>query len=616
MGRRIFAEKNFNISGKVVSYEDFKLFIDKPVGFSIYPEYIPNILANADRVMNKDYPHLLATDYMMFKRDGNRSIFEEKFFQRRNDLLALAFAEYVDDKGKYLDKIIDLLWMILEETTWVLPAHNPDKIGVNTCLPYAYAGEVDYIDLFSATTAVTLSWVYYFCKDKFDKVTTILNERILFEINRRIIKPFLDPVACAKKMWWTGVKGNLTNNWAPWIVSNILNICALTVKDTPTREAIVRLSLPMLDSFTAAYKDDGGCEEGPGYWGAAGAALFNACEVLYDLTNGYINIYDDPLLKNMGEYVVKVIIHGNRALNFADCPARVNPSAILLYQWGVLCNSEMMKTYGQNRLNGNLPILGTDSGMPYRAFKFFSEERLPKCDFVAPTKVWLDGLVVASTRESSKTDEGLYLAIKGGHNNESHNHNDIGNVVVFADGKPIFIDAGSGRYTRRTFSGGRYDIWAMRSDYHNVPTINGIVQSPGIGAYSCDHLYEDETGMLTMNLKNAYPAEADINAYTRSAVLKNSVVTITDDISLKSNGDIYFSFICTKEPDSVTSTTFSLQGRTISFDPLLEYKCEPLDKSYPEVENIPSNWNVDTLYRVTLTSKSKFKTKKFILTVK
>jgi hypothetical protein len=66
---------------------------------------------------------------------------------------------------------------------------------------------------------------------------------------------------------------------------------------------------------------------------------------------------------------------------------------------------------------------------------------------------------------------------QGGHNDESHN--DIGNYVVYYDGQPLLIDVGRGTYTSKTFSNRRYEIWYNRSDYHNVPTVNGVTQAPG-----------------------------------------------------------------------------------------------------------------------------------------
>ena len=101
MGRRIFEEKNFNLNGKVLPFDDFKLFIDKPQGFKINEEHYPKIIAKAESWLAKEIPICYASEYMMFKRDGNRSIYEDKFFPRRDALLSLATAEYVERKGRF-----------------------------------------------------------------------------------------------------------------------------------------------------------------------------------------------------------------------------------------------------------------------------------------------------------------------------------------------------------------------------------------------------------------------------------------------------------------------------------------------------------------------------------
>ena len=74
---------------------------------------------------------------------------------------------------------------------------------------------------------------------------------------------------------------------------------------------------------------------------------------------------------------------------------------------------------------------------------------------------------------------GWFLATKGGFNNESHNHNDVGTFSLYVNTIPVLIDAGVGTYTRQTFSSERYTIWTMQSNYHNLPMINGVPQSFG-----------------------------------------------------------------------------------------------------------------------------------------
>ena len=73
-------------------------------------------------------------------------------------------------------------------------------------------------------------------------------------------------------------------------------------------------------------------------------------------------------------------------------------------------------------------------------------------------------------------DDTLCLAVKAGDNADSHNHNDTGSFTVYKNGLPLIIDVGVESYTQKTFSPRRYEIWTMQSAYHNLPTINDIMQ--------------------------------------------------------------------------------------------------------------------------------------------
>ena len=49
---------------------------------------------------------------------------------------------------------------------------------------------------------------------------------------------------------------------------------------------------------------------------------------------------------------------------------------------------------------------------------------------------WMPGVEVMIARSPEGSVKGLFLAAQGGHNAESHNHNDVGNFIVYADGEP------------------------------------------------------------------------------------------------------------------------------------------------------------------------------------
>jgi hypothetical protein len=150
---------------------------------------------------------------------------------------------------------------------------------------------------------------------------------------------------------------------------------------------------------------------------------------------------------------------------------------------------------------------------------------------------WLPGLQVMAARSYPDSEKDIYVAAKGGHNAESHNHNDVGNFIVYADGRPLLIDIGVETYTAKTFSSNRYDIWTMQSQYHNLPTINGIQQKDG-------REYRAENARFTANAKQVkfsldlaktYPADAMVTSWNREIILdRGRKLTLSEKYELQS----------------------------------------------------------------------------------
>jgi len=149
---------------------------------------------------------------------------------------------------------------------------------------------------------------------------------------------------------------------------------------------------------------------------------------------------------------------------------------------------------------------------------------------------WMPGIQVMAARLEANSPRGLYLAAQGGHNAESHNHNDVGNFMVYVNGKPAIIDVGVETYTAKTFSSHRYDIWTMQSAYHNCPTIDGVMQAAGREFAASDVSYhgDDRAAEFRLNLVKAYPKEARIESWKRALRLdrEKNQVTLVDDYAL------------------------------------------------------------------------------------
>lgn len=493
------------------------------------------LIEAGDKALKGDWSPLPATLFLEFARIGNRSNYERIRSQRRDRLRELVIAECVEGKGRFVDEIVNGIWTTCEETYWGVPAHlNLQKAGSG--LPDEAEPTVD---LFSAETSSLLAWTVYLVGPQLDKVSPLIRPRLDLEIDRRVLTPNL-----TRNFGWMGFSerpdrpARAPNNWNPWINSNWLTSTLLIERDVQRRLASVQKILSSLDKFINGYFDDGGCDEGPGYWNRAGGSLFDCLELLLSATGGAGNVYDAPLVREIGRYIYRVQIHDRYFVNFADAAAVVNVAADLLHRYGRRIQDERLSALGAfaGQKSGEIGR-GDSIGRQLPALFNLRELRAGAAYQPLVRDAWFPGIQVMTARRKEKSPEGLYLAAQGGHNAESHNHNDVGNFVVYADGLPVIIDIGVETYSAKTFSSRRYEIWTMQSAYHNLPTIDGVMQKEGLEFAASEVAYQsdDSVAELSLNIATAYPPEAGLQSWKRTLRLDRTrnQVELNDKYKLK-----------------------------------------------------------------------------------
>jgi hypothetical protein len=492
------------------------------------PESVRQLyISQAEKLLGYNWPDLPATLFLEFKRNGNRNHYEKPHFDRRTRLGQLVLAECMEGRGRFLDDICNGIWAICEESFWGLPAHmSAQKAGSG--LPDVAE---PIVDLFAAETAGLLAWTHYLLGPELDSVSPLVRPRIQLEIERRL----LQPCRTRDNFGWMGFHDRSVNNWNPWINSNWLTCVLLMEQDKETRDRTVVKILKSLDRFLAGYGDDGGCDEGPSYWGRAGASLFDNLELLYGASKGELNFYTVPLIQEIGRYIYRVHIAGPYFVNFADGPGVLSPTAELVYRYGKRINDPLMMQLGlflpRSSGLGRIASIGREmAGLwdPMPAGEAPVAAPLLRDHFFKDVQV----MVARSTAGSSK---GLYVAAKGGHNAESHNHNDVGHYVVYLDGQPMIVDAGVGTYTAKTFSPQRYEIWTMQSAYHSLPTIDGVMQAPGreFAARAVKYSMDNGKAELQLDIAAAYPSEAHVQNWLRTIRLqRNKEVLVKENYRL------------------------------------------------------------------------------------
>jgi len=112
---------------------------------------------------------------------------------------------------------------------------------------------------------------------------------------------------------------------------------------------------------------------------------------------------------------------------------------------------------------------------------------------------------------------------------ESHNHNDVGNFILYVDGLPALIDVGVGTYTAQTFGKDRYKLWYMQSQWHNTPTINGVQQHDGSEYVSHNVKYTklSNGGQFEADIAGAYPIEAEVKSWVRKFTFDRTANTLS-----------------------------------------------------------------------------------------
>ena len=432
------------------------------------------LIQDGEKNLNYTWKVIKATDYLEFEKSGNRTIMENPFGQNNNALSSLLYAELAEGKGRFMNQIINGIWHTCEMSTWVLSAHLPVQKSKRS-LPDI---KEEIIDLTSGDLGSFLSWTWYFMHDELDKVNPSIAAKLKSNIQQRILVPYM----ARDDYWWQALNyksGMLVNNWNPWCNFNVLT-CFLLLEENPANLAkAVYKTMRSTDQFINYVKEDGACEEGPSYWGHAAGKMYDYLQLLHDATKGKLSIFDEPIVKNMGEYIARSYVGNGWVVNFADASAKGGGNPGLIFRYGKAVNSDGMQSFANYLLGGKTQW--TDINESRDFFRTMENIKTASDIFSVKPSLLSENFSWYPNTEFCymKNNNNFFFAAKGGYNNESHNHNDVGTFSLYIDTLPVFIDAGVGTYTRQTFSDERYTIWTMQSDYHNLPMINGMPQKFG-----------------------------------------------------------------------------------------------------------------------------------------
>ena len=456
--------------------------------------------------------------FLDFSRTGNRSRWQSVAFRNRSRITTLTLAECIENKGRFLPALEAIIAAVCAERTWVMPAHDRRLDS--------FHGRMIDIDLAASHLGANLASVHWLLGDKLSPKTRTL---IRDELRRRIFDPFHAKLAGKHKgMWW--LKG--TNNWNTVCLANVVGAALAMIDSRDERTTFVDAGVTYSAYFLKGIPSDGYCTEGVGYWNYGYGHYVLLAEAIVQATDGGVDLFARKDAYAPAIYGRRIQIVNGVCPAFADCGVTARPADKIMQFVG--------RRYGLGADPAGDDVFLRPGGNLFDTLMYAfpnSATKAPqaKAEAEGPgLRDWFDvaGVLIARPTPGSPCRVGV--ALKGGHNAEHHNHNDVGSYVFVVGDQPVVLDPGGEAYTARTFSGQRYVSNVLNSFGHPVPRVAGKLQSKGrrAAAKVLRTEFTDAQDTLALDLKAAY-AVKELKKLHRTFVYSRTgqgSLAVTDEV--------------------------------------------------------------------------------------
>ena len=567
----MFEIRDASIFQLAPSSEDRAAWDDVPGGLRA------RLTHEADTRLREAIPLLTATDYMRFQKNGDAAAYRAPFRLRRDMLSAAVMGLVLRGTDEMDGRVADLVWAICEESSWTLPENSPLSLGQDSLpLPDLYEPLVDGA---AADTACDLCMAAHIAGERLYAMTPQLLQRMAFELDRRLVSPFL---AAEDFDWMCGPKSDA------FVCLRGVMISFLSFEqDSRRRWQCMRKAWMLMDRLFTQLPEDGSVAGGVSEWQAVAGPVMDCLNMVRVATGGAIDLSQEPQIQLMCHYPVLCHVAEGWFVNPGTQSMKPALNGPAMYRVGMqvrdgaLCDlgAWFFRTQGEgaeepllmHRCENALlrARLEREKGKPpFRRQGYLSDQQL----------------MVARMEEDS--EHGLALAVHGGHNGRIGGHPDVGDVILFAHGLPVLVDAGC------------FEPTSM----HSLPLIGPNEQENGVNRRAEDVgcRLEDDFAMMSMNLAGAYPESARVTSWQRTAIYnrEDGTARLIDVFDLADFDLVRFHFITPGKP--------GLGERFAQLGPVRMRWEAGLIASSEEVPVPEGEWRTlwgETLYRLTLTTE-------------
>ena len=496
----------------------------------------------AKELRGKDIPVLPFQLFKLFDTVGDRLKYENRYFWRRRVLLVSTLSAWLWNDPEDIATLEDCIWALCDDYTWSLPAHMH---GSSLALTHNLTESATNLDLFACETGLALAEI---CALLGDKLHPFIVERARAEVMRRVVDSYMQKATI--QQWEI-----MDNNWCAVCAGSIGGAAMLLVKHDLNLAAVIRNLLPVMDRFIAGFGEDGACTEGLNYWTYGISFFVVFAELLSRRTAGKLDLLSDNRFAPIASFQQHCFFPGSATLTFSDVEANDK------FRPGLACSlAEYFPEVTVPPLERAMDVMHSHTynfapalhDMLWTTNTLVSKRTQPKPCMIYPKAQWL---------LCSGHDETGFAA-KGGHNDEEHNHNDVGSFFFSKHGVMLLCDIGKGAYTKSYFGPRRYETFCNTSQSHNVPIVDGHGQRDG-REYCARNVTFDHNGAISMDIAAAYGGSGLTSLLRRlSFDYKAGRLTLRDEIKVSRPMEVVERFVSFVRPRIENGAVTLEQDRT------------------------------------------------------
>ena len=372
-------------------------------------------------------------------------------------VLTYCMAFTLTGQKKYRDAAVaELMQAIKDWRIWVDTAHQPpfDLMNGEICLTFGLAWDWLYNDL---------------APDE--------RVQLLEGVERRGLNAYLQAARTPKPSFFFSA----THNWNPVCNGGAAVLALALGGDSALSAEVLKIAVPAMDHFWSHLSEDGGWDEGTGYWDYGFRYAFIAAEALRRAgAPGGAQRFQLPGARRTGYFPIVFNPGKKLSASFGDSNGRANDP--IFYLLGRYYHDPAFIWF-----RDRVPLRDARAGgWPPEVFTLLwrpaGESWLPEAQSNYQPQidpVFMFSSIGWAMMTPRQPDPPFFLAFKNGSLAANHTHLDLNHISIGYGDTMLAVELGSRPYPADYFSAQRYTYYEISTAGHNTVLIGGKGQVPG-----------------------------------------------------------------------------------------------------------------------------------------